>query len=118
MYRIRAGKVVEASLIGAVLTLAATFAGGWIATSAAGGWFNLSATQVVWAVASFGFVASVLPVWLLLAPRDYLSSFLKIGTLAALVVGTILANPKLQAPAYNHVFAGGGPVGAGRIFAF
>jgi carbon starvation protein len=118
MYRIRAGKVLEASLIGAVLTLAATFAGGWIATSAAGRWFNLSANQVVLAMAIYGFVASVLPVWLLLAPRDYLSSFLKIGTLAALVVGTILANPKLQAPAYNHVFAGGGPVVGGRIFPF
>jgi carbon starvation protein len=118
MYRIRPGRVLEASLIGAALTLAATFAGGWIATSAAARWFNLSATQVIWAMAIYGFVASVLPVWLLLAPRDYLSSFLKIGTLAALVVGTILANPKLEAPAYNHIFAGGGPVVGGRIFPF
>jgi carbon starvation protein len=118
MYRIRAGKVVEASLIGAVLTLAATFAGGWVATHAIGRWFNLSAGQVIWAMAIYGFIASVLPVWLLLAPRDYLSSFLKIGTLAALVLGTIVANPRLEAPAYNPIFAGGGPVVGGRIFPF
>jgi carbon starvation protein len=118
MYRIRAGKVVEASLIGAALTLGATFAGGWVATSAMGRWFNLSSMQVVYAMAIYGFVASVLPVWLLLAPRDYLSSFLKIGTLAALVLGTLVANPKLEAPAYNPIFAGGGPVVGGRIFPF
>ena len=61
-------------------------------------------------MAIYGFVASVLPVWVLLVPRDYLSSFLKIGTIALLVVGIIIANPTLEAPAINHVFAGGGPV--------
>src|SRR5207244_9156927 len=122
MYKIRPGHVVQASIIGAVLTLGATFVGGLI--PAGGGlanFFNLSQKGVTWAMAIYGFVASVLPVWILLCPRDYLSSFLKIGTIALLVFGVILANPKLQAPAYNSVFAGGGPtvaVGSGRIFPF
>jgi carbon starvation protein len=125
MYRIRSGRVVEASIIGGALTLLATFFGGWVASHQIGSWFNLTGKQIVWAMAIYGFVASVLPVWLLLAPRDYLSSFLKIGTIAALVIGTIVANPKLQAPMYNGEFAGGGPVVGsgsaavpGRIFPF
>jgi carbon starvation protein len=123
--RIRRGRVLEASIIGGVLTLAATVFGGWVAAHQIGEWFNLSAKQIVWAMAVYGFVASVLPVWLLLTPRDYLSSFLKIGTIFLLVIGTIVANPRMQAPMYNSVFAGGGPVVGsgstsvpGRIFPF
>jgi carbon starvation protein len=125
MYRLRKGHVIEASIIGGILTLGATVLGGWIAQHHIGQWFNLTGREVVWAMATYGFVASVLPVWLLLAPRDYLSSFLKIGTIVLLVAGTILANPKMQAPSYNSMFAGGGPiVGSGsaavpgRIFPF
>jgi carbon starvation protein len=125
MYRIRKGRVVEASIIGGALTLTATVFGGWIAQHQIGSWFNLTAKEVVWAMAIYGFVASVLPVWLLLVPRDYLSSFLKIGTIFALVIGTIIANPKMQAPMFNGEFAGGGPVVGsgsamvpGRIFPF
>jgi carbon starvation protein len=118
MYKIRRGKVLEASLIGAVLTLAATAAGAWVAQHRIGQFFNLSTTQVTWAMAIYGFVAAVLPVWVLLAPRDYLSSFLKIGTIALLVIGTIIANPKLEAPAYNKVFEHGGPIVPGNIFPF
>jgi len=118
MYRIRKGRVAEASVIGGVLTLLATFAGGWVASHEVGHWFNLSAMQVVVAMAVYGFVASVLPVWVLLCPRDYLSSFLKIGTIAALVIGTLIANPTLEAPAINHAFLSGGPVVPGKIFPF
>ena len=118
MYRIRPGKTVEASLIGAALTIAATIAGGWIQQSRFAGIFNLQANQVIWSMAIYGFIASVLPVWLLLAPRDYLSSFLKIGTIALLVVGTLLANPRLQAPAINHAFLRHGPTVAGPLFPF
>jgi carbon starvation protein len=118
MYRIRKGRVVEASIIGGVLTLAATFAGGWVAGHEIGRWFNLSAMQVVVAMGVYGFVASVLPVWVLLCPRDYLSSFLKIGTIALLVIGTLVANPRLEAPAINHAFLSGGPVVPGKIFPF
>lgn len=118
MYRIRPGRVLEASLIGAVLTLAATFAGGFVAHSSFATYFDLSAKQVTLAMAAYGFIAAVLPVWVLLCPRDYLSSFLKIGTIVALVIGVLIANPTLHAPAFNSVFASGGPVVAGQIFPF
>jgi carbon starvation protein len=119
MYKIRKGRVVEASLLGGGLTLVATVTGGWVANHEIGKWFNLTDTQVTIAMAAYGFIASVLPVWVLLCPRDYLSSFLKIGTIALLVGGVIIANPKLQAPAFNEVFAWtGGPTVKGKIFPF
>lgn len=118
MYRIRPGAVVQASLIGAVLTLAAVVAGNWIPGSPWQGYFSLTKGQTVLALCIYGFVASVLPVWMLLCPRDYLSSFLKIGTIALLVVGVFVANPTLPCPAVNHEFLGGGPTFAGGIFPF
>jgi carbon starvation protein len=118
MSRIRPGRIIEGSIIGAAATLAAVIAGGWIAHSPAAVWFNLSAIQVTWAMAIYGFIAAVLPVWVLLTPRDYLSSFLKIGTIAVLVIGTLIANPHLEAPAINHVFLAGGPTVPGSIFPF
>jgi carbon starvation protein len=118
MYRLRPGRITEASIIGAVLTLGATVAGAWVAQSSIGHYFNLTTTQVTWVMAIYGFVAAVLPVWVLLAPRDYLSSFLKIGTIGLLVIGTLVANPKLEAPAINHVFLDGGPTVGGKIFPF
>jgi carbon starvation protein len=118
MYKIRPGKVVEASLIGASLTLGATVLGGMIPGSPLESLFNLKDTTVVTAMAIYGFVASVLPVWVLLCPRDYLSSFLKIGTIAVLVGGVLIANPRLEAPAVQGIFLGGGPTVTGRIFPF
>ncbi len=119
MYKIRPGKILEASLIGGALTLFATFAGAWVADNPQlAAMFNLTDKQVIAAMSVYGFIASILPVWVLLAPRDYLSSFLKIGTIALLVGGTILANPKLEAPAVNHLFLLGGPTVNGKIFPF
>lgn len=119
MYRFRKGKIVEASLLGAGGVLAATVAGAWIPGSALEPIFALSREQIIVAIASYGFIASILPVWLLLCPRDYLSSFLKIGTIFLLVVGVILANPVLEAPAINPQFAsGGGPYFDGPIFPY
>ncbi|HET6250441.1 MAG TPA: carbon starvation protein A [Tepidisphaeraceae bacterium] len=118
MYKIRKGKIVEASIIGGALTLGVTFAGNWVAHQSWGGIFNLTDTQVTWSMAVYGFVAAVLPVWVLLVPRDYLSSFLKIGTIALLVIGTLIANPKMEAPAFNHIFQHGGPIVPGDIFPF
>jgi carbon starvation protein len=119
MYRIRPGKVVEASLLGAVLVLAATIGGAWIRGSALEPYFALSREATITALAGYGFIAAVLPVWLLLCPRDYLSSFLKIGTIALLVIGVIVVNPKLSAPAINPAFAsGGGPNMNGPIFPY
>jgi carbon starvation protein len=118
MYRFRKGKVVEASLIGAILVLVATWAGHFIPGSALAPYFDLSQKQVIVAIMGYGFLASVLPVWVLLCPRDYLSSFLKIGTVAALVVGVILVNPTLKMPPLTEFTGGGGPVIPGKVFPF
>jgi carbon starvation protein len=118
MYRLRKGRVAEASLIGAALVLAGTVAGAWIPGSPLEWLCSLTKGQTILALTGYGFVASVLPVWLLLAPRDYLSSFLKIGTIALLVVGVFAANPALPSPALNPVFRDGGPTFQGSIFPF
>jgi carbon starvation protein len=118
MYRIRPGAVVQASLIGAALTLAAVFAGNWIPGSPWERAFSLTKGQTTFALCAYGFVASVLPVWLLLLPRDYLSSFLKIGMIALLVVSVFVANPTLPCPTLNREFLGGGPTFPGGIFPF
>ena len=118
MYRIRPGRVVEASLIGAAGVVAATIIGRWIPGSALEPYFSLTRNQTIGAMVAYGFVASVLPVWMLLCPRDYLSSFLKIGTIMLLVVGVVVANPTLKAPPLNEVFAAGGPTFKGNLFPF
>jgi carbon starvation protein len=118
MYRIRKDRVVEASVIGVVLTLAAVVAGNWIPGSPLERFFSLTREQTIWALCIYGFIAAVLPVWLLLGPRDYLSSFMKIGTVALLVVSVCVANPTLQAPPLNEVFVHGGPTFPGSLFPF
>ncbi|WP_435021188.1 carbon starvation CstA family protein [Tundrisphaera sp. TA3] len=119
MYRFRKGKVVEASLMGAIAVLAATVVGAWIPGSSLERYFIWDRNQTTAAIAGYGFVASILPVWLLLCPRDYLSSFLKIGTIGLLVIGVLVANPVLEAPAINHQFSqGGGPYFDGPIFPY
>ena len=119
MYRLRKGKVVEASILGAIAVLVATVVGGSIPGSWLEPYFSWDKATTTYAIAGYGFVASILPVWLLLCPRDYLSSFLKIGTIALLVVGVCVANPTLQAPMVNPQFAkGGGPYFDGPIFPY
>src|SRR5262245_7589501 len=119
MYRLRKGKVVEASIIGAVAVLGATVLGALIPGSALEPYFSLSRDWTVYALAAYGFIAAVLPVWLLLCPRDYLSSFLKIGTIFLLVAGVLAANPRLEAPTISpHFAAGGGPYFDGPIFPY
>jgi carbon starvation protein len=119
MSRLRPGRVVEASLIGAAAVIAATYFGSLVPGSSLEPYFSLSRNGTILAIAIYGFIAAVLPVWLLLTPRDYLSSFLKIGTIGLLVLGVILANPTLQAPAINPVFkSGGGPYFNGPIFPY
>jgi carbon starvation protein len=119
MYRIRKGRVVEASLIGGALTVAAVIAGNWIPGSPLQGIFALNKDAAILALTGYGFVAAVLPVWLLLLPRDYLSSFLKIGTIALLIVGVLVANPPLLHPPINEVFKDKGPTFPwGGIFPF
>ena len=96
----------------------ATVAGGSIPGSPLEPFFSLSKDQTIYALCGYGFIASVLPVWMLLCPRDYISSFLKIGTIALLVVGTLVANPVLPCPTVNPVFSEGGPTFPGAIFPF
>jgi len=115
----RPGRVVETSVIGVVLLLAAIVAGGWVQTSSWAGIFTLEPkTLVLWLV-GYGFVASVLPVWMLLAPRDYLSTFMKIGTIVLLAVGVLVTAPVLRTEAFtDFAFNGNGPVFAGSLFPF
>src|SRR6476646_3914855 len=119
MYRIRPGKIAEASILGVVGLLFAVYLGGRIADSSFASAFTLQRNTLIIAMAAYGFIASVLPVWMLLCPRDYLSSFLKIGTIALLVVGVFLANPVLPCPTINPLTANGGPTFPwGGIFPF
>jgi carbon starvation protein len=119
MYRFRKGRVGEASILGAIGVIGATVAGNWIPGSILEPYFQLSRQGIILAICIYGFIASVLPVWLLLCPRDYISSFLKIGTIMVLLGGIMIANPVMQAPAINEFYAnGGGPYFSGAIFPF
>ncbi|WP_108920746.1 carbon starvation CstA family protein [Mycobacterium montefiorense] len=117
---LRPGRVGEVSLIGFALLMLAVASGNWVSETSWGtSWLNLSAVTVSWLIIIYGFVASVLPVWLLLAPRDYLSTFMKVGAIALLALGIFIARPFIQAPAVSQ-FAhnGDGPVFPGSLFPF
>ena len=118
MYRFRKGKIVEASVIGVVGLLFAVYIGGRVADSSWAAAFTMSPHKVTLLMAAYGFIASVLPVWLLLCPRDYLSSYLKIGTVAFLIIGVMLVHPNLQMPALTPFISGGGPVIPGKVYPF
>ncbi len=114
----RPGKTQEATVIGVIALIIAVIAGKPIAASSIGHWFLLSREQLIITLAVYGFFASVLPVWMLLAPRDYLSSFMKIGTIGFLIIGVIIVNPHLQMPAFSSYIGGGGPIIPGTLFPF
>ena len=118
MYRFRKGRIAEATVIGVAGLFLAVILGKPLAASSFGAWFHLSRGQLILAMASYGFVASVLPVWMLLCPRDYLSSFMKIGTIAFLVIAVMLVNPELKMPAFSQFTGGGGPIIPGPLFPF
>ncbi|GEM30067.1 carbon starvation protein A [Nocardia neocaledoniensis NBRC 108232] len=117
---LRPGKVGEVSAIGIVLLLAAIIGGGWVSETEWGAdWFTLSRTTIAWCLIAYGFFASVLPVWLLLAPRDYLSTFMKVGTIVLLAAGILITMPVLKAPAISEFASSGtGPAFAGSLFPF
>jgi len=117
---LRPGRVAEVSIIGFVLLLTAVASGNWVAeTSWGASWFTLSPVALCWCLIGYGFAASVLPVWLLLAPRDYLSTFMKVGAIALLAIGICIARPVMQAPAISQFATkGNGPVFAGSLFPF
>ena len=117
--RLRPGKVLETSVLGFVLVLAAIWGGQWVSlTPAVGKYFTLSAPTLALLIIAYGFAASALPVWLLLAPRDYLSTFVKLGTMAMLAIGILALRPTLHMPALTQFVDGTGPVFAGKVFPF
>jgi len=119
MTSLRPGHVAEATVIGVVLMFAALWGGQWVSQHEA--WaaaFRWSGTQLSWAVMVYGFAASVLPVWLLLTPRDYLSAFMKVGTIVVLAAAILLLLPPLKMPAITQFVDGSGPVFAGKWFPF
>ncbi|AHE47942.1 carbon starvation protein A [Aeromonas hydrophila 4AK4] len=116
---LRPGRIGEVSIIGLVCLIFAIVSGGWVAESETWApYFDFDGVQLTWMLVGYGFVASVLPVWLLLAPRDYLSTFLKIGTIIGLAIGILVTQPTLQMPALTQFVDGTGPVWAGDLFPF
>ena len=119
MVRIRPGRVLEASALGVFLVLFAVVGGRWVGESETlRPFFDLDKRTLALALIAYGFVASVLPVWLLLAPRDYLSAFIKIGTVALLAAGLLWVRPEVHLPALTRFVDGTGPVFAGKLFPF
>ena len=118
MYRIRPGHILEGSAIGVISVLLAVVGGAFIPGSFLEQYFLLSRQELVIALALYGFAASVLPVWLLLVPRDYLSSYMKLGTVLVLIIGVIVVAPELKMPSVTDFIHGGGPIIPGTLFPF
>ncbi|KPB82628.1 Carbon starvation protein CstA [Pseudomonas syringae pv. maculicola] len=119
MRYIRLGRIGEISIIGVILLLGSIWVGGMVAADPTWGpMFTFTGVQITWMLVGYGFVAAMLPVWLLLAPRDYLSTFLKIGTILALAIGILILAPELKMPALTQFTNGTGPVWKGALFPF
>jgi carbon starvation protein len=118
MFRWRTGRVKEATIVGVTVMFLGVVFGKNVAESSIGHWFVLSHHQIVMAMAIYTIAAAVLPVWMLLTPRAYLSTFMKIGTVAFLIIGVMIVNPELKAPAFSTFTAGGGPIIPGPLFPF
>jgi len=119
MRNIRPGRVLEASAIGVVLLLLSVFAGGWIDHhETLRTWFDHDGLPLAYAIIVYGFAAAVLPVWLLLAPRDYLSTFMKLGTILLLTVAIVILRPEIHMPAVTQFIDGTGPIFGGKLFPF
>jgi carbon starvation protein len=119
LHRSKAPNAIKVgSVVGALAVLGAVIAGRFVPGTALGTMFTLTKPQITYAIAAYGFIASVLPVWMLLCPRDYLSSYMKLGTIAALVIGTIIVAPRIQAPALSQYIHGGGPIIPGKLYPF
>ena len=118
MFRGEKPRVVPATLFGVTLTLAALIVGRWIPGSPLEHYFSFNHSQITLLLAAYGFIASVLPVWLLLSPRDYLSSYMKIGVVVALILGVMIAHPDLKMAALTKFIHGGGPIIPGKVYPF
>lgn len=115
---LRPGQIGEASFIGVTLVLIGVFVGPWVQHSFLAPYFTFSRSQLSILLAAYGFVAAALPVWLLLAPRDYLSTYMKIGTISALALGIIFVRPELHMPAVTQFINGGGPIIPGPVWPY
>ena len=118
MYKLRPGKIVEASLIGVAIVVAGVVIGEPLSKSSLGHFFLLSKPSLSVILPIYGFLASILPVWLLLCPRDYLSSYMKIGTIVLLTLGIFAVNPQLKMPALTPYIHGNGPIIPGKVWPF
>jgi carbon starvation protein len=118
MYRLRPGKIIEASLIGVAIVVLGVIAGEPLARSSLGHIFVLPKQTLAILLPLYGFIASTLPVWVLLCPRDYLSSYMKLGTIGLLVVGVFAVNPTIHMPAVTSFVHGGGPIIPGKVWPF
>lgn len=118
MYKIRPGKIVEASLVGVVIVVLGVVFGEPLSHTSFGSLFLFSKPSLSIILPVYGFIASVLPVWLLLCPRDYLSSYMKIGTIGLLIVGIFVVNPVIRMPALTEYIHGGGPIIPGKVWPF
>ncbi|HWT29106.1 MAG TPA: carbon starvation CstA family protein [Methylophilaceae bacterium] len=119
MRNFRVGKVLEASALGVILLLLAVAAGGWIDHQPAlRVLFDHEGLSLAWVVIAYGFAAAILPVWLLLAPRDYLSTFMKLGTVILLAIAIIILQPEVKMPALTQFIDGSGPIFGGKLFPF
>jgi carbon starvation protein len=119
MYHLRPGRVLEATVLGVGLLLGAVVLGGWIdGQPRFHGAFDFEGPQLALMVIAYGFAAAVLPVWLLLAPRDYLSTFMKLGTIGALALAIVFLHPQVQMPAVTRFVDGTGPIFGGKLFPF
>lgn len=118
LYRIRPGRVAEASAVGVVLLVAAVVVGGRVAGSSIAGYFDFSEPALKSMLPLYGFAAAALPVWMVLCPRDYLSTYLKLGVVAMLAVGIAIVHPNLTFPAVDRRFLGGGPVISGPVWPY
>ena len=118
LFKFRVGKIAEVSIFGVAVVASAVVFGNVVAHSSAASFFTLGPAGVIAALALYGFIASVLPVWMLMTPMGYLSSYMKVGTILALVLGIILVHPDLQMPAFTQYVGGGGPIIPGKLFPF
>jgi carbon starvation protein len=118
MFKIRKDKTVEATVFGVIMLVLAVIAGRYIPDSQYASWFSFSHKTLTIILAAYGFLASVLPVWLLLSPRDYLSSIMKISVIGLLAIGLIIVAPEIKMPAFTEFGKGGGPIIPGRLFPY
>jgi carbon starvation protein len=118
MFQFRKGKTVEATIMGVILLSLAVIFGKYIPSSSFAPWFTFDHKTLTILLAGYGFIASVLPVWLLLSPRDYLSSIMKLGVIAMLAVGVVIVAPDMKMPAFTEFIGGGGPVIPGPLFPY